>query len=123
MRRGVLATSVVRTWARSAARYRMSLITCGHASASTQIFIGSLLVAVQSPDSLFPSGHLRLMLPGENGHPHAHASQPSRHFARRVDPRVFAHRSHVVDLNFRPEGVVERKQQPKLLADGGLGEG
>src|SRR5688572_23411359 len=37
IRSGVLATSVVRTCARSAARNRISLMTCGQASASTQI--------------------------------------------------------------------------------------
>src|ERR1700730_9091930 len=36
-RSGLLATSVVRTCARSAARKRISLMTCGHASASTQM--------------------------------------------------------------------------------------
>src|SRR5437899_649071 len=37
VRSGALATSVVRICARSAARNRISLMTCGHASASTQI--------------------------------------------------------------------------------------
>src|SRR5882762_3513496 len=37
VRSGALATSVVRTCSRSAARKRMSLMTWGHASASTQI--------------------------------------------------------------------------------------
>src|SRR3989337_3472307 len=37
VRSGALATSVVRTCARSAARNRISLMTWGHASASTQI--------------------------------------------------------------------------------------
>src|SRR5260370_42592546 len=36
-RSALLATSVVRTCTRSAARYRISLMTLGHASASTQI--------------------------------------------------------------------------------------
>src|SRR5689334_8154903 len=35
-------TSVVTIWARSAARNRMSLMTCGHASASTQMRIHPL---------------------------------------------------------------------------------
>src|SRR4029453_14714750 len=130
-RSGVLATRVVRTRARSAARYRMSLIACGHASASTQIFNYafriesspcSSLVAIQSPHALFPPGHFRLPLPREHGHPHAHAAQPSRELTRRVHPRVFSHRPPLVDLNLRLEGVVEGKQETKLLTESRLGE-
>src|SRR5437879_5664096 len=41
---GMFDTSVVRTCERSAARNRISLMTCGHASASTQMCMGLKVV-------------------------------------------------------------------------------
>src|SRR5262245_39499185 len=42
-------TSVVTTWARSAARYTISLMGCGHASASTQICTERSYPVVRDP--------------------------------------------------------------------------
>src|SRR5690242_12025110 len=82
----------------------------------------SLLVAVEPPDALLTSGHLRLSPPGEDRHPHPEASHAPRDLARRIHPHLLAHRPRLVDLHLRPQRVVDRKEGAELLANRRLGE-
>src|SRR2546426_5663437 len=83
----------------------------------------SLLITEQAPAPALSAGDLQLVLPSEHRNGAAGPAEATRHCAGRVDPRVLADQTHLVDAYARPHLVMQREDRAQLIGEERLREG